>query len=182
MIQASQGLESKMKTLIRDVPDFPKPGILFKDLSPLLKSPEVAAAMIQQMVQTLAPLKPDALVCLESRGFWFGLPVSLALGIPMIPMRKKGKLPYACLEQEYALEYGSAIMEMHIDALEKNWKVIVHDDLLATGGTAEAAAKLVHQASAEVCAFSFLVELEFLQGRKVLETTTSTIQSLVRYT
>jgi adenine phosphoribosyltransferase len=181
MIKADQSLESKMKAIVRDVPDFPKPGILFKDLSPLLKHPEVAKEIVDQLVANIAPLKPDALVCLESRGFWFGMPVALALGIPMIPMRKQGKLPYTCIAQEYELEYGTAKIEMHTDALEKNWKVVIHDDLLATGGTADAAAKLVKKAGAEVCAFSFLVELEFLEGRKVIKNACPQISSLIKY-
>jgi len=181
MRKADQSLESKMKAIVRDVPDFPKPGILFKDLSPLLKHPELAKEIIDQLVVNIAPFKPDALVCLESRGFWFGMPVALALGIPMIPMRKQGKLPYTCISQEYKLEYGTAKIEMHTDALERGWKVVVHDDLLATGGTADAALKLVKQAGAEVCAFSFLVELEFLKGREVLASNCSNIFSLVNY-
>ncbi len=181
MIKADQSLESKMKAIVRDVPDFPKPGILFKDLSPLLKSPEVSKAIIKQLVANIAPLKPDALVCLESRGFWFGMPVALELGIPMIPMRKQGKLPYTCISQEYKLEYGTAKIEMHTDALERGWKVVVHDDLLATGGTADAALKLVQKAGAEVCAFSFLVELEFLNGREVLKANCQNISSLIKY-
>ncbi|MDB5273461.1 MAG: apt [Chitinophagaceae bacterium] len=181
MIQAGQSLGSKMKSVVRDVPDFPKPGILFKDLSPLLKDSELCKEIIRHLVTELAPLKPDALVCLESRGFWFGLPVALELGIPMIPMRKQGKLPYTCIAQEYQLEYGTAKIEMHIDALEKGWNVVVHDDLLATGGTAEAAAKLVHKAGAKVSAFSFLVELEFLEGRKAIKNTSEQIYSLLKY-
>ena len=181
MIKAAQSLESKMKAIIRDVPDFPKPGIMFKDLSPLLKNPDLSNEIIQHLAAHIAALKPDALVCLESRGFWFGLPVALALGIPMIPMRKQGKLPYTCISQEYNLEYGTAKIEMHTDALEKGWKVVVHDDLLATGGTADAAAKLVKQAGAEVCAFSFLVELEFLNGREVLKNANADIYSLISY-
>ncbi len=181
MTKADQSLESKMKAIVRDVPDFPKPGILFKDLSPLLKSPELSKEIIQHLVAKVAALKPDALVCLESRGFWFGMPVALELGIPMIPMRKQGKLPYTCISQEYKLEYGTAKIEMHTDALERGWKVVIHDDLLATGGTADAAAKLVKQAGAEVCAFSFLVELEFLKGREVLKNACPQISSLVTY-
>lgn len=181
MIKADQSLESKMKALVRDVPDFPKPGILFKDLSPLLKNPALSKEIIQHLVANIAPLKPDALVCLESRGFWFGMPVALELGIPMIPIRKQGKLPYTCISQEYKLEYGSAKIEMHTDALERGCKVVIHDDLLATGGTADAAAKLVKQAGAEVCSFSFLVELEFLNGREALKNTGSPISSLIQY-
>lgn len=181
MIKADQSLESRMKAIVRDVPDFPKPGILFKDLSPLLKHSELAKEIIEQLVANIAPMKPDALVCLESRGFWFGMPVALALGIPMIPMRKQGKLPYTCIAQEYDLEYGTAKIEMHTDALERGWNVVVHDDLLATGGTADAAAKLVKKAGAQVCAFSFLVELEFLEGRKRLDVSRSPIHSLIKY-
>ncbi len=181
MISAQEVIETKMKSLIRDVADFPKPGILFKDLSPVLKDVQLSKEIVALLAETFAPLKPDALACLESRGFWYGMPLALALGIPMIPLRKEGKLPYACMTEEYALEYGTAKLQMHTDALQKGWKVLVHDDLLATGGTAEAATKLIQKAGATVCAYSFLVELDFLNGRKVLQAHQEMIHALVKY-
>ncbi len=181
MTSAQHDIESKVKALIRDVADFPKPGILFKDLSPVLKDPVLSKEIVDYLASSLASFKPDALVCLESRGFWYGMPLALALGIPMIPLRKEGKLPYTTIKEGYALEYGTAQIEMHTDALEKGWKVLIHDDLLATGGTAEAATKLVQKVGASVCGYSFLVELGFLEGRKLLNRYQEAIHSLVKY-
>lgn len=181
MISTQDAIETKVKSLIRDVVNFPKEGIVFKDLSPVLKDTTLSQEMVEYLANTLAPLKPDALACLESRGFWYGMPLALALGIPMIPLRKEGKLPSVCITEEYALEYGTARIQMHSDALEKGWRVLVHDDLLATGGTAEAAKKLIEKAGAHVCGFSFLVELEFLKGRELLKHYSENIHSLVKY-
>ena len=181
MILRQEEIEHLMKLKIRDVADFPKPGILFKDLSPVLKDVHLSQTIVDHLASHFSKHKPDAIACLESRGFWYGMPLALKLGIPMIPLRKVGKLPYACYQEEYALEYGTATIEMHTDALEKGWKVLVHDDLLATGGTAMAASKLIEKAGASVCAFSFLVELEFLEGKKTLSTFGSEVHSLVKY-
>jgi adenine phosphoribosyltransferase len=181
MISAQQEMETKVKALIRDVVNFPKEGIVFKDISPVLKDPILSQEIVDYLALSLSTLKPDALVCLESRGFWYGMPLALALGIPMIPLRKEGKLPFTTMGEEYALEYGTAKIEMHTDALEKGWKVLVHDDLLATGGTAEAATKLVQKAGASVCGYSFLVELNFLAGRKLLSQYSTNIHRLVNY-
>ena len=154
--------------MIRDVPDFPKPGILFKDITPVLDSP----AAFQQVVDLLADdakARGAQAVCgIESRGFIFGVPIALKLGVPFVMARKLGKLPYDRITEEYALEYGTNTVEMHVDAVHKGQKVYVVDDLLATGGTAAAAARLIERLHGEVCGFGFLIELSFLNGRENL--------------
>ena len=156
------------KSLIRDVPDFPKPGILFKDITPVLQS----AAATQEVVDLLAAdalkVGADVIVGIESRGFLFGVPIALSLGLPFSMARKLGKLPFDRIAEEYALEYGTNTVEMHTDAVKPGQRVYVVDDLLATGGTAAAAARLIERLSARVCGFGFLVDLSFLGGREVL--------------
>jgi len=174
-------LEAELKQTVRDIPDFPKPGVLFKDLTPVLKQPELCKSITGAFCEQISKLSPDALIALDSRGFWFGLMISTQLGIPMIPVRKEGKLPYETIAQIYALEYGTAKIEMHIDALKPGWKVILHDDLLATGGTAEAASKLVVNQGATVAGYAFMVELSFLNGRSKINPYSDQIISLAIY-
>ncbi|MFN8415353.1 MAG: adenine phosphoribosyltransferase [Cytophagaceae bacterium] len=162
-------LSDVIKNTIRDIKDFPQPGVMFKDLTPILKSPDLCKMITETLVDSIKLLKPDAIVCLDSRGFWFGLPIAMDLNIPMIPVRKQGKLPYEVISQEYSLEYGTAKVEMHTDALKPGMRVMIHDDLLATGGTANAAAQLIKKVGAEPIGFSFLVELSFLKGRDILK-------------
>lgn len=174
-------IEEKIRTAIRNVPDFPKPGIMFKDITPILKDPVLCSDITDEFIKKVSGLHPDAIVCTESRGFFFGFLLANRMRLPLIPLRKPGKLPYKTISQEYDLEYGKASVEMHIDALQPNWNVLVHDDLLATGGTAEASALLIRRQNARVAGFSFLVELDFLKGRKKLENHSENIISLVRY-
>ena len=174
-------LEKKIISIIRDVPDFPKKGITYKDITPVLKNASLCSEIADAFIEQLGTVQIDAIVCTESRGFFFGFLIANKMGIPLIPLRKAGKLPYKTVSQEYDLEYGKAVVEMHIDALEKNWNVLVHDDLLATGGTAEASAKLIQRQKANVAGFAFLVELDFLKGRKKLESYSKNIVSLVKY-
>ncbi|MFZ1808652.1 MAG: adenine phosphoribosyltransferase [Cyclobacteriaceae bacterium] len=164
-------LTDSLKTLIRDVPDFPKPGILFKDITPLLEKPEIVKEVVRALAVCYTNKKVDAVAAIEARGFLFGFLLAQELNVPFIPIRKEGKLPYKKISQEYALEYGTATIEMHEDALEKNWQVVIHDDLLATGGTAKAAGQLIQKLGGTVLGFSFIVNLEFLEGRRLLETT-----------
>jgi len=152
---------------IREVPDFPKQGILFKDIMPLLRSPQAFRAAVDAMAARVA--RPDAVVAIESRGFLFGAPLALHWNVPLVPARKFGKLPGRTVRQVYSLEYGEDTLELHADALEPGWKVVVVDDLLATGGTALATVQLVRQLKAEVSAALFLIELDGLGGRKRLE-------------
>lgn len=161
-------LQDKIKSLIRDVPDFPKPGILFKDITPLLENPSVVREIVSEFAANYQGQTVNAVAGIEARGFLFGFLLAQHLGVPFIPVRKAGKLPYKKVSQSYDLEYGSASIEMHLDALEKGWRVVVHDDLLATGGTANATGKLIEALGGEVAGFCFIVDLSFLNGSKLL--------------
>ena len=173
-------LEQSIKKEIRDIPDFPKPGVVFKDITPLFYNQKLCTEIVDGFIERLGE-KPDAIIGIESRGFLFGFLVANKLEIPFILVRKAGKLPYKTRSVEYALEYGTSTIEMHEDALKKDWKVIIHDDLLATGGTAEAAASLVKKSGATVAGFNFVVGLDFLNGKKKLINHTNNITCLVHY-
>jgi adenine phosphoribosyltransferase len=162
-------LDSEIKQTIRDIPDYPKPGVVFKDISPLLASPLLVDRMLNLQVQYWQEKSIDAVAAIEARGFIFGSLLAHALQRPFIPVRKSGKLPYKTMSQDYSLEYGKASIEMHIDSIEKGWNVLIHDDLLATGGTAIAAGNLVEKLGGNVKGFSFLVNLGFLPGKKNLQ-------------
>ena len=170
-----------IRKAIRDVPDFPKPGILFKDITPLLLDPALGKQIVAEFIERLKGTPVDAILGVESRGFLFGYLLAVEMGVPFVPIRKSGKLPWKTIGVEYALEYGTAKVEMHQDALQPGMNVIIHDDLLATGGTAAAAAKLATMQQAKVSAFTFVVELGFLNGRKGLEEYSGNIISLVSY-
>lgn len=157
-------LETRIRNAVRDIKDYPKPGILFKDITPILADPQLVRDITAELVNTYKSRKIDALVGVEARGFIFGSILAHELSCRFIPVRKAGRLPYQTRSQEYALEYGTARMEMHIDAIQPGWKVLVHDDLLATGGTAGAAADLVKSFGGDVLGFSFLINLGFLPG------------------
>ena len=137
--------------------------------------------MVDAFVEHLNDLKLDAVVGVESRGFLFGLMLANAFNVPFVPVRKKGKLPYEVVSHQYDLEYGSAEVEMHVDAVQKGWNVLVHDDLLATGGTASASAELIEKLGGVVCCFAFVIELAFLNGKEKLNEYTDKTISLVRY-
>ncbi len=154
--------------LIRDIPDFPKPGILFKDLVPILSDPAALREVVDGLAAWARERKPDVIVGVESRGFLFGVPVAMDLGIAFAPVRKPGKLPYKTISESYALEYGTNTVEMHEDAIKPGQRVIVLDDLLATGGTAAATARLVERLGGKVVGIEFVVELSFLPGRQAL--------------
>jgi adenine phosphoribosyltransferase len=160
--------ELRAAQLIRDVPDFPKPGILFKDITPVLADPEAMREVMARFALYADSVKPDLIVGIESRGFVFGMPLAMHLGIGFAPVRKLGKLPHHTLREEYALEYGANTVEIHADAIHAGQRVLIVDDLLATGGTATAAARLVERLGGVVCGFAFLVELGFLPGRQAL--------------
>ncbi|MDM7460520.1 MAG: adenine phosphoribosyltransferase [bacterium] len=154
--------------LVRDIPNFPEPGIIFKDITPVLKHPQALKEVVDLMTEHARQLKPDIVAGIESRGFVFGLPIAINLGLGFVPVRKLGKLPGEKISEEYALEYGTNTVEMHTDAVEPGQRVVVVDDLLATGGTASAAARLIERLGGTVAGFTFLVELTFLDGRKHL--------------
>lgn len=155
--------------LIRDVPDFPKPGILFKDITPVLEHPAAFREVIDLLSADAREKGAEAIIGIESRGFLFGCPMALQLDVPFVMARKLGKLPYDRISEEYALEYGTNTVEMHVDALRPGQKAYIVDDLLATGGTAGAAARLVQRLQGEVCGFGCLIELSFLNGRDKIE-------------
>jgi adenine phosphoribosyltransferase len=154
---------------IRDIPDFPKPGIVFKDITPLLKDPGAFRRTLEILEERIRPLDPDLLLGIESRGFIFGGALAYKLDTGLIIARKPGKLPYDTDSVSYDLEYGSATLELHRDAVSKGQRVVIIDDLLATGGTAAACARLVRNQQGEVAGHTFVVELAFLNGRKQLE-------------
>jgi adenine phosphoribosyltransferase len=174
-------LSNKLKKVIRDVPDFPKPGIIFKDITPILLDPQLMREIVATMANDVKSLKLDAVVGIESRGFWFGIMLANKLEIPFIPIRKKGKLPYKKVSYSYDLEYGSAEIEMHVDEIKENWNILIHDDLLATGGTACAAAELIKMQNGNVAGFSFVVDLTFLNGSEILKKYSENIFNLVTY-
>jgi adenine phosphoribosyltransferase len=153
------------KRFIRDVPDFPTPGILFRDITPLLASPSAFQAAIQEMASPFREKLPDKVFGIEARGFMFGAAVARELGVGFVPLRKPGKLPRETLKMGYGLEYGKDSLEIHRDACEAGERVLIVDDVLATGGTAEAAGRLADQLQARVVGLSFFIELEGLKGR-----------------
>jgi adenine phosphoribosyltransferase len=157
-----------LRAAIRDVPDFPKPGIVFKDLTTLLKDPAAYRQAMDLMTESCRGLRPDKVVAIESRGFVPGAVVADRLGIGFVPVRKPGKLPYVRRSRSYALEYGTDSVEIHEDALAPGERAIVVDDVIATGGTAEATGLLVRELGASIAGFAFLVELSFLKGRERL--------------
>lgn len=174
-------IREQIKATIRDVKDFPKEGIVFKDITPILENSELTAAITKEFVRQMSGMKIDAIMGVESRGFFWGPMVAQELGIPFIPVRKKGKLPYKTVSFQYDLEYGSAGIEVHADAIKEGANILIHDDLLATGGTAAAAAEIVLKQKAHVAGFSFLVILDFLNGVEILLKYNNNITGLVNY-
>jgi adenine phosphoribosyltransferase len=158
-----------LKRLVRDIPDFPKPGILFRDVTPLLQDPRALRAAVDGIAAPFRDAGVQRVLAIESRGFIFGAPVALALGAGFALVRKAGKLPFETHEASYALEYGEDRVEMHVDAVARGQRVLVVDDLIATGGTAAAAVKLARMAGGEVVGASFLIELGALGGAKLLD-------------
>ncbi|MCC7332863.1 MAG: adenine phosphoribosyltransferase [Flavobacteriales bacterium] len=174
-------VSQKLQKIIRDIPDFPKKGIIFKDITPILLDASLTKDVVNELALKAKPLNLNAIVGIESRGFWFGIMLANQLNIPFIPIRKKGKLPYKTLSYKYDLEYGTAEVEIHEDAIQPNWNVMVHDDLLATGGTAKAASELILMQGGNVAGFSFVVELDFLNGRNELLKYSKNIISLANF-
>ncbi len=174
-------IAEKIKHVIRDVHDFPKPGIVFKDITPILKDALLCKEIVATLLTQLKDVQVDVIAGIESRGFLFGLSLANELGVPFVPIRKKGKLPYKTIQQSYDLEYGSATLEVHEDAFIPGQKVLIHDDLLATGGTVVAASSLVQKLNAEVIAYSFIINLDFLNGKKRLSNFSKQVFSLVNY-
>ena len=174
-------LVDRIQSAVRAVPDFPKPGILFRDITPVLADPLLCSDIAAAMEQQVNGLRPDGVIGIESRGFLFGMLLANRLRLPFIPVRKEGKLPFKKMSHAYELEYGSAVVEMHADAVRPGMRLLIHDDLLATGGTAAAAAALVSSAGGTVAGFSFLIGLGFLNGDERLRNHSANIYTLVNY-
>lgn len=168
-----------LKELVRDVPDFPLPGILFRDVTPLLRDPRGLREVVEGFAEALRGVEVDVVAGIESRGFIFGAPLALALGAGFVPIRKPGKLPAEKIRREYALEYGTGALEVHADAVRPGERVLVVDDLLATGGTALASARLVEALGGTVAAAAFVIELSVLDGRAALAG--YDVRALLRY-
>jgi len=168
-----------IKASIRNVPDFPKPGIVFKDITPLLRNGDLFKAAVDRLAGPFQKKGITHVASIESRGFIFGAPVAYLLGAGYIPVRKKGKLPFKTLSHTYELEYGTDTLEMHADALDSSSRVLLIDDVLATGGTAHAACQLIEKLNAKVAGLSFAIELEFLHGREKLRG--YEVSSLLKY-
>ncbi len=169
----------RLRAAVRDVPDFPKPGILFKDITPVLGDGALFRLAVAGFVEATQAANPDKIVGIDARGFIFGAAVAHELGLGFVPVRKKGKLPWNCESASYSLEYGEAVVEMHTDALKPGERVVLIDDLLATGGTAGAASRLICAMGADLAAVLFFIELSFLHGRKALEP--SAVHALITY-
>ncbi len=174
-------IKTKIDQLVRTVPDFPKKGISFKDITPLLLDCNLTDEIINSFVEELNGLDFDAVVGVESRGFLFGFLLANKLRVPFVPVRKVGKLPGDTLRYKYNLEYGSSEVEIHKEDINEGWNVLIHDDLLATGGTAIASAELISQLNANVTAFAFVIELGFLNGKDRLKEYSDNIISLTNY-
>jgi adenine phosphoribosyltransferase len=174
-------IENKIKSVIRDVPNFPKEGIVFKDISTIMMDPLLSAEIVDHLVELYKDTNITKIAGIESRGFLFGYPLAMRLGLPFVLIRKKGKLPYDKLSYSYELEYGSATIEIHTDAIENEDKVLIHDDLLATGGSAAAAAELVNMCGGTVAGFNFLISLDFLNGNEKLKFYSDNIINLASY-
>lgn len=174
-------LQQRLSETIRNVPDFPKPGILFKDITPILADPGLSRTVSEAFLDYWKTKHIDGVVGIESRGFIFGMQLAQQLNVPFVPVRKAGKLPYRTVRHAYQLEYGTAEMEIHVDAIRKGQNILIHDDLLATGGTAAAAAELVRMTGGRVGGFSFLIELSFLKGKGLLTGFAADIQSLITF-
>jgi adenine phosphoribosyltransferase len=159
----------QIEALIRDVPDFPEPGVVFKDITPVLADPIAFSTIIDLIVVHFGRGNVDKVVGIEARGFILGAPVAYHFGAGVVPVRKKGKLPHDTIDEEYALEYGTASLEIHRDAFAPGERVLIVDDVLATGGTAKAAASLVERIGGKVCGIATLIELQFLHGREKLK-------------
>ena len=174
-------LESRIKANIRDIPNFPKPGILFRDITPVLLNHELCSEITEGFIERLNGVPVDAVCAIESRGFFFGILLAQRLKLPFVPIRKKGKLPGDVYSYTYDLEYGTSTIEIHREALKRDANVLMHDDLLATGGTVLAAMELIEKMKAKVAAVSFLVTLEFLEGQKKLSGKNVPVISLAKY-
>lgn len=174
-------ISKELDKAIRDIADFPKQGIVFKDITPILKNAALCTAIVDEFADLLKGIEIDVVAGIESRGFLFGLMLANRLQVPFVPVRKKGKLPFKTVEEPCELEYGSAILELHVDAILPGQRVLIHDDLLATGGTVSAATRLVQKLDGVVAGYAFVVSLDFLNANEKLQQISQNIVSLVSY-
>lgn len=174
-------ISKELDKAIRDIADFPKQGIVFKDITPILKNAALCTAIVDEFADRLKGIEIDVVAGIESRGFLFGLMLANRLQVPFVPVRKKGKLPFKTVEEPCELEYGSAILELHVDAILPGQRVLIHDDLLATGGTVSAATRLVQKLDGVVAGYAFVVSLDFLNANEKLQQISHNIVSLVSY-
>lgn len=174
-------IEQKLRTAIRDIPDFPKPGIIFKDITPILQDPILCREVTDAFIDKLKGIRIDAVVGIESRGFLFAMLLANQLEVPFVPIRKQGKLPYTTIEEAYELEYGTATIEVHKDSFDPGSRILLHDDLLATGGTVVAASKLIEKLGGKIAAYAFIISLDFLNPKSRLLEYSDEVISLVSY-
>jgi adenine phosphoribosyltransferase len=174
-------LQERVRNVVRDIPDFPKQGILFKDITPILADAHLCKDITDALFNQFRLQNIDGIVGVESRGFLFGMLLAQKFNIPFIPIRKKGKLPYKTINFEYELEYGMATVEMHTDAIREGSNILIHDDLLATGGTASAAGSLVMMQRANIAGYAFIIGLDFLNGKQILKKHSDNIFTLIDY-
>lgn len=174
-------IAEQIKAAIRDIPDFPKPGIIFKDITPILKDHGLCTGIVDAFIEQMDGVKVDVVAGIESRGFLFGLTLANRLGVPFIPVRKAGKLPHTVKQKVYELEYGTATIELHTDAFAPGSRVLIHDDLLATGGTVSAASELINEMGGIVVGYTFVVGLGFLNGREKIAPVSEKIVVLAEY-
>jgi adenine phosphoribosyltransferase len=174
-------IQQQIKAAIRDIHDFPKPGIIFKDITPILKDPGLCDSIVDAFAEGLKDAKIDAIAGVESRGFLFGLTLATRLGVPFLPIRKAGKLPHTVTQKVYELEYGTATIELHTDAFKPGDRILIHDDLLATGGTVTAASELIQDMGGVVAGFTFVVGLGFLNGLEKISPISDNIMVLANY-
>ena len=174
--------ENRLKAVIRDIPNFPQPGIVFKDITPILKDQDLCKSIVEEFAKRLEGIEIDIVAGIESRGFLFGLMLANYLNVPFVPIRKQGKLPYKTIAESYKLEYGQATIEIHEDAFPAGSKILIHDDLLATGGTVVAAANLVEKLGGIVAGFAFVISLDFLNAQGRLDRFSKNMVSLAAYT
>ena len=174
-------IQQQIKDVIRDINNFPKQGIVFKDITPILKDPKLCSDIVDAFIDQLADIKIDVVAGVESRGFLFGLTLANKLNVPFVPVRKAGKLPFTVKQKVYELEYGTATIELHTDAFKPGQHVLIHDDLLATGGTVTAASELIQEMGGVVAGYTFVVGLNFLNGKERIATINDKIIVLAEY-
>lgn len=176
-------LVERVSSSIREVKNFPKEGVVFRDMMPLLRDPALFQEVLNSIAQTVKPLRVQHVVGIESRGFLLAVPLALQMGVPFIPARKKGKLPGPVVSETYSLEYGTDVLEIQRDALRAGENYLIVDDVIATGGTAQATARIIEKNQAHVCGFAFLIALEFLKGKDLIHSAfpKAAISHLLRY-